>query len=341
MFAALLGVNYRVISPAQAILPVEMLPLCFWVNMFTMPLWVDDRLILPAQVQATLPAPFVLNLMSVNTSVVQVNGTAVTLAVSECGDYFNGIELKDDTIQRFHNHHCVIMHSLDDHNPLSIFQNFHVSVCRHPTASYNVANYPYFVFHPMQSEFSSFSETFKGYAYHLLQYRLIHVIKFVVCWSNHMCHFMLQNMTMLVNFDLTPQQFCQKLHLTICRSQFYKHDFAVMSSGPGPSINYVVINYTKYLKNIICWMLQHKYLYKISIWFNAKEHSKNQITDCFKPPEHNPSSKIGGGQHGLIRQKIEIEVIHPFVINTLQRSPGNKMCEFVEHIEMSKGLKKY
>src|SRR5882762_1661621 len=151
MFAALLGVNYRVISPAQAILPVEMLPLCFWVNMFTMPLWVDDRLILPAQVQATLPAPFVLNLMSVNTCVVQVNGTAVTLAVSECGDYFNGIELKDDTIQRFHNHHCVIMHSLDDHNPLSIFQNFHVSVCRHPTAYYNVANYPYIRKRPLEN----------------------------------------------------------------------------------------------------------------------------------------------------------------------------------------------
>jgi hypothetical protein len=36
-----------------------------------------------------------------------------------------------------------------------------------------------------------------------------------------------------------------------------------------------------------------------------------------------------------------MEVISPFIINTLQNSPDNKMCEFVEHIEMSKGLKKY
>jgi hypothetical protein len=279
-----------------------------WVNMCTMHLWVDDRLISSAQVQPTLPAPFMLNLytilqwvidaccqvydeviqapivlpaqfwvnkfaahfqvngvttyswvnefvpfcwlnesvllahdlecaeycasvdqvnermaciqisiavhMSVNTCVVQVNETAVTLTVLECGDYFNGIQLKDDTIQRFHSHHSVIMHSLDDHNPLSIFQNSHLSVWRHPIAYYNVANYPYFVFHPMQSEFSSCSETFKGYAYHLLQYRLnrlIHVIKFVVCWSNHLCRFMLQNMTMLVNVDLTPSAVLPKV----------------------------------------------------------------------------------------------------------------------------------
>ena len=249
---------------------------------------------------------------SVNAySVVQGNESAVTPALFECGDYFNSVQL-----------------------------NGHVSIWRHPTANYNVTSYPYFVFHLKQFEFSSFSETFKGYAYHVLQYRLIHVIEFAFCWSNHICHFMLQNMTMLVDFDLTPQQYCQKLHLTMCQSHFYKHDFAVISSGPGPSINYVVINYMKYLENIICWIFLHKYLYRISR-FSAKEDSKNQIISCFEPPEHNPSSKIGGGQHGSIKQKIEMEVISPFVINTLQSSPDNKMCEFVEHLEMSKGLKKY
>jgi len=123
--------------------------------------------------------------------------------------------------------------------PTSVSVDGHVSIWRHPTANYNVTSYPYFVFHLKQFEFSSFSETFKGYAYHVLQYRLIHVIEFAFCWSNHICHFMLQNMTMLVNFDLTPQQYCQKLHLTMCQSHFYKHDFAVISSGPGPSIHYV------------------------------------------------------------------------------------------------------
>src|SRR6267154_3918525 len=214
---------------------------------------------------------------SVNAySVVQGNESAVTPALFECGDYFNSVQL-----------------------------NGHVSIWRHPTANYNVTSYPYFVFHLKQFEFSSFSETFKGYAYHVLQYRLIHVIEFAFCWSNHICHFMLQNMTMLVDFDLTPQQYCQKLHLTMCQSHFYKHDFAVISPGPGPSIHYVVINYMKYLENIICQIIQHKYLHKMSIWSSAKKDSKSQITNFFEPPEHNPSGKIEGGQHGPIKQKIE------------------------------------
>jgi len=32
---------------------------------------------------------------------------------------------------------------------------------------------------------------------------------------------------MLVNFDLTPQQHCQRAHFAVCRSQYYKHDFAL------------------------------------------------------------------------------------------------------------------
>jgi len=381
MFAALLGVNDEVFSPAQvwAMLPTRFrvnLYASLWVNMFTRPFSVDDKVIQAIYGPVVLPAQFWVNKFaayswvneivpfgwlneyvvhahshksecaeyyasvdqvndmmaciqigiavhaSVDGCVVQGNELASTPAILECGDYFNNVQL---------NHH----------NSLSIFKKSHVSIWRHPTAHYNVTGYPYFVFHPKQSEFSNFSETFKGYACCLLQYRLIHVIEFVVCWSNHMCHFMLQNMTMLVNFDLTPQQYCQRLHFTMCRSQFYKHDFAVISSSPGPSANYLAVSFVKYLESIICQIIQHKYLHKMSIWSSAKEDSKSQITNCFEPPEHDPSGKIGGGQHGPIRQKIEMEVIRPFIINLQQNSDDDKICEFVEHLEMSKGLKKY
>ena len=36
-----------------------------------------------------------------------------------------------------------------------------------------------------------------------------------------------------------------------------------------------------------------------------------------------------------------MEVIRPFIINTLQNTFDKNMCEFVEHIEISRGLKKY
>ena len=55
IFAALLGVNDRVISPAQF---TAMLPAHFRVNMFAAPLRVNDRVISPAQVQATLPTHY-------------------------------------------------------------------------------------------------------------------------------------------------------------------------------------------------------------------------------------------------------------------------------------------
>jgi hypothetical protein len=63
----------------------------------------------------------------------------------------------------------------------------------------------------------------------------------------------------------------------------------------------------------------------MSIWSSAKEDSKSQITNCFEPSEHNPSGKIGGGQHGPIKQKIEMEVIRPFIKNLQQNSHDDKM----------------
>jgi len=53
-----------------------------------------------------------------------------------------------------------------------------------------------------------FGETFNMYAHHLLQYRLVCVIKFVLQWSNHWCHFISKACMYAGHFDLTPQQHC-------------------------------------------------------------------------------------------------------------------------------------
>jgi len=79
----------------------------------------------------------------------------------------------------------------------------------------------------------------------------------------------------------------------------------------------------------------------MSIWSGAKEDSKSQFRNCINYSKHNLSGKIGGGPHGPTKQKIEMEVIRPFIINTQQNSHDDEMCEFVEHLEISKGLKKY
>jgi hypothetical protein len=188
-FITPLWVNDRVISAAQIwdILPIDVqviLPARFWVNLyialwvnkFATLLWVNDRVVSPVQVQPMLPAHFGVNLY---TALQWVNDRG----------YFNNVQLDDHAVQ-ICSHHCATMHSMDDYGFLPIFKKSHVSIWRNPTEQYDVTNHPYFVFHPNQSEFSSFSETFKGYAYCLLQYRLIHVIEFIVCWCNHMCHFM-------------------------------------------------------------------------------------------------------------------------------------------------------
>jgi hypothetical protein len=57
------------------------------------------------------------------------------------------------------------------------FEESHVSVWKDSTAQYNVADHPFFVFHPMPVDCSSFGETFKMYAH---QYRFVCVIELVL-----------------------------------------------------------------------------------------------------------------------------------------------------------------
>ena len=132
---------------------------------------------------------------------------------------------------------------------------------------------------------------------------------------------------MLVNLDLTPQQYCQRAHLTMCQSQYRKHDFAIMSSVSDFQANYTVVGFVKYLENIIQWAFQHKNIYKISVRYNAM--GKFQTHNFFEFSEQNES------------RKIEMDVISPFIINTPPNVSDIEMCEFIDHLETSECLKKY
>jgi hypothetical protein len=216
------------------------------------------------------------------------------------------------------------------------FEESHISVWRDSTAQYSVADHPFFVFQSKLVDCSNFSETFKIYAHHLQQYQLVCIIEFILHWSNHWCHFISKHAFLLVNFDLAPQQHCRKAYLTMCRSQYHKHDFAIMSSFYDLQTNYAVVDFVKYFENIIQWTFQHKHIYKIPVRFNAK--GKIQINNGFEFSEQVVSNKIGGGKHV---EKIEMDVISPFVINTPQKVSDIEMCEFVDHLETSECLKKY
>src|SRR5882757_4339304 len=228
--------------------------------------------------------------------------------------------------------------------PMMISQSFAKScilVRRDQTAVYEVAEYPFFLLHSRQSDLFGFGETFKIYAYHLSQYRLVYVIEFIFHWSNHICYFVSQNMWMLINFDLTPQQLCQRAYLTMCQSLYYKHDFAIISIVNGLSANYVVVGFVKYYENILCLIFKLENCYKIHTTSSTKGGSTIQISNLVESIEHRVPNKIGGGQHGASIEKIGMEVISPFVISMPVNYSDIKMCEFVEHLEMSKGLENY
>ena len=70
--------------------------------------------------------------------------------------------------------------------------------------------------------------------------------------------------------------------------------------------------------------------------YSAKD--KIQINDSFDFPEYNVSSKIGGGQ---CVETFEMGFINPFIIDAPLNVSDIKMCEFVDHLEMSKCLEKY
>jgi hypothetical protein len=178
----------------------------------------------------------------------------------------------------------------------------------------DVAEYPYFVFRSYQSDSLSFGETCKVYMCHLSEYQLVHLIESIFHWSNHFCYFVLQNMNMFVNLDLTPQQLCQRALLTICQSLYYKHDFSIILSATDLSPNYFVQGFVKYLDNFLHLIFQYKYFYERYTRFGAKYSSKIKISHCFKSSECRVPNKIGGCHHRSSIEKIKMEVIRPFVM---------------------------
>jgi hypothetical protein len=165
-----------------------------------------------------------------------------------------------------------------------------------------------------QSDFLSFNETVKVYGHCLSKYQLVYIIKLIFCWSNHLCSFVSQNMEMLVNYDLTPQQHCQRAHLSLCHSQYYKHDFAIISSAGGLSTNYVVADFVKYSEHIFHWIFLHKHFHKKYARSGAKRSFKTQTSNCFNSLKYKIPDRIGGGQYGASIEKIGTDLIKPFVI---------------------------
>jgi hypothetical protein len=148
----------------------------------------------------------------------------------------------------------------------------HDLIWRSQTAKYDVVSYPFFVFQSRQCHFLSFGQTLKLYAYRLSQCWLVRIIEFTFHWSNHLCHFVSQNMTLLVNFDLTPEQLCKRAYLTICQSLYYKHDFAVALSAHVFSTNIVALDFVKYMENVLCQVFWFKHIYTLSAWFNSTKY---------------------------------------------------------------------
>ena len=222
--------------------------------------------------------------------------------------------------------------------PFVTFCNF---VWRDITSVYDVQGYPYFISCSRQSDFLSFNETVKLYVSYLSGYQLVYVIEFIFHWSNHLCYFVSQNMEMLINFDLTPQQLCKRAYLIICRSQYLKHDFAIISSVTGVSTKYIVADIVKYSENILHWIFQHRYFNKMNARYSAKRSFKIPISNSLNSVKYEVPDRIGGGQHGASIEKINMNVISQFVISAPTNSFDIKVCEFVEHLEISKGLKKY
>jgi hypothetical protein len=69
-----------------------------------------------------------------------------------------------------------------------------------PTAQYDVMDYPFFLFCQKQ-HFLNFHETLKLYSHCLSQYWFVRIFEFLIHWCDHWYYFVLQNATLLVNFD--------------------------------------------------------------------------------------------------------------------------------------------
>jgi len=222
---------------------------CSLVNKFATPLWVNDRVVSPVQVQAMLPAHFVVNLHTT------FNGWMIR-AISTM---FSWMIMQSEICS----YQPAIMHSMDDYSLLP--KKYYVSVWRIQQNSM-MLQIIHILFSVKSIWILKFQWNFQGYAYHLLQYHLIRIIELYIMlvWSHVSFH--VTKCNNVSQFWLTPKQYCQRLRFTLCQSQFYKHDFAVI---------FLVLVFSqlscsklcKYLESIICQIIQHKYICKcLSVW---------------------------------------------------------------------------
>jgi hypothetical protein len=125
--------------------------------------------------------------------------------------------------------------------------------------------------------------------------------------------------TLLVNFDLTPQQHCKRAHLTMCQSQYYKHNFAVLLSTPVFTTNIIVPEFVKYAENIICCIFWHKNIYSAFFRSSSKGYSINQFHNNFTIPENNVPilNRIGGGHEKIDVKKFKMEFVSPHILFAL------------------------
>jgi len=208
------------------------------------------------------------------------------------------------------------------------------------TAKYNVMDYPFFVSHQKQ-HLLTFSQTLKLYTYHLSQYQFVGVLRFLFHWCNYWCHFVLQNMTLLVNFNLTPHQLSKRAYLTMCQSLYYKHDFVVISRDFTSSTNILIVGFVKYVENILCLIFKHKYICTIFVQPNVKDNFKNQIHNDFTFAKHCVSNKIGGGHHRTIVENINMQFVSPYIISAPITNSDFKKCKFIGHVTISEALTQY
>jgi hypothetical protein len=331
-----------------------------WVNPFAAHVWVNYDAVLNAciQVNPCIPMNVVLKWMDtcvqvnytfqwINELMAQlpVNVSALTPVIVKLVCFEDDVNVRKnklcDTMCLCHHY---TMYSY--HYNLPTFTESQDTLWRAPTARYEVVDYPVFVFHPRQHQLN-FGETLKSYAYYLLQYRLVWVVEFVIHWCSHLCQFVLRNMVLLVNFDSTPQQHCRNAYLTICQSQYYKHDFAVILSGLNVTTNIVAANFVRYSENMFCKLFWHKYnhatfgLVNSKSIPNSKSNSNDKSHNCFTFLEINSHRKIGGGHHKISVEKIEMQLVSPYILAAPDGYSDFTMCEFIEHLEMSKALTQY
>ena len=199
---------------------------------------IDYCYVYPDGVNVTIQLDIMKCYRAIERVISQVNELVLTVRVNRCAvdveqedsqycsDVNVNILMEKPIIH--HINYGANAYSLYNKKDLPLFVKACVFVEKDQTTVYDIAEYPYFVFRSYQSDSLSFGETCKVCMCHLLESQLVHLIESIFHWSNHFCYFVLQNINMLVNLDLTPQQLCQRALLTTCQSLHYKHDFSIV-----------------------------------------------------------------------------------------------------------------